>query len=407
MKVLFINSVAGYGSTGRIVITLSELVSGSGNEYLIAYGRKSAPKDINSYKILSKFSVIVHAVFTRITDKHALLSKIATRKLINRIEKFNPDIIHLHNLHGYYINIEVLFHYLYESNKKVVWTLHDCWAFTGHCTHYDFIQCNKWKTECNKCPLKKDYPASFVMDNSIKNFRIKKELFTKLSNLYIVAPSKWLHKQVEDSFLNKYRITTIQNGINLDKFYPRESDIKEKYSITDKIIIIGVASVWTKNKGLTTFYDLNERLGSKYQIMLVGLSKKQLNQLPKGIIGFGRLNSVDELCEMYTVADLFVNPTLEDTFPTTNIEALGCGTPVITYNTGGSPEIIDANSGIVVEKNDIQSLIYEITHFDFSRYTTNNCINRSKFFDSNIRYSYYMKLYESVHSNTINDIGDH
>lgn len=390
MKIFQINSTCGYGSTGRIAVDILKEVEKNGGEGIIAYGRNTAPDGVNSYKITTETDVKIHGVLSRITDRQGFYSTSATKKLIEKIKEYNPDIIHLHNVHGYYLNIKTLFEFLKEYNKPIVWTLHDCWAFTGHCAYFSFYGCEKWKTECNNCPLKKDYPSSLVLDNSKKNFNEKKELFTSLDNVTLVTPSVWLADLVKESFLQKFSVKVINNGIDLKKFKPTKSDFREENGLENKQIILGVASVWEERKGLKDFIELSKKLTENQQIVLVGLNDSQIADLPKNIIGIKRTNSVDELAQLYSVADVFVNTTYEDNYPTTNLEAISCGTPVITYRTGGSPESVVEGNGFVVEKGDIPAVIEALKKVDGCKTET-----RDKF-DASLKYKEYVDLYKAL-----------
>ena len=396
MRILQINSVCGIGSTGRIATDLYKVLEGQGHECLIAYGRGTAPEGINSYKIGTNLDNYLHVARTRLLDQHGYASKRPTLELVKKIKEYDPDVIHLHNLHGYYLNLEVLFNYLSESNKPVIWTLHDCWSFTGHCAHFDYIGCDKWMSECNNCPQKKTYPNSCLLDNSYKNFRLKKKLFTMLNNLTIITPSQWLANLVKQSFLNKYPVQVINNGIDLNVFKPTQSDFRKKYDLEDKKMILGVASVWNQRKGLDTFIELSSKLNDNYQIVLVGVTEKQKNNLPSDIIAIKRTNNIKELAEIYSAADVFVNPTLEEVMGLVNVEALACGTHVITYSTGGSVECIDETCGIIVEKNNIDSLLNAIKQIQKFKLAKENCINQSKLFEKNNKYKEYIKRYEEV-----------
>lgn len=356
-KLLQINVTVNHGSTGRIAEQIGDAAMASGWDSYIAYGRGAGKSSSKTIKIGSKIGVYLHALLTRITDRHGLYSRFATRKLIRKISAINPDIIHLHNIHGYYINYKILFEYLQNTDTPVVWTLHDCWPMTGHCTHFEYAKCDRWKTSCYDCPEKKSYPASLLIDRSRKNYIEKRELFTSVKNMTIVPVSNWLGGVVQESFLGKYDVKVIHNGIDISTFQPLPSDIKERYGIVDKKIILGVASPWSRRKGLTDFFELHRHISSdKYQIVLIGLSEDQNKSLPNGIIGLVRTESVEALAQWYSVADVFVNPTYEDTYPTTNLEAISCGTPVVTYKTGGSPESVTSETGRVVGKGDIASL---------------------------------------------------
>lgn len=390
MKIFQINSTCGYGSTGRIAVDILKEVEKNGGEGIIAYGRNTAPDGVSSYKITTETDVKIHGVLSRITDRQGFYSTSATKKLIEKIKEYNPDIIHLHNVHGYYLNIKTLFEFLKEYNKPIVWTLHDCWAFTGHCAYFSFYGCEKWKTECNNCPLKKDYPSSLVLDNSKKNFNEKKELFTSLDNVTLVTPSVWLADLVKESFLQKFSVKVINNGIDLKKFKPTKSDFREENGLENKQIILGVASVWEERKGLKDFIELSKKLTENQQIVLVGLNDSQLADLPKNIIGIKRTNSVDELAQLYSVADVFVNTTYEDNYPTTNLEAISCGTPVITYRTGGSPESVVEGNGFVVEKGDIPAVIEALKKVDGCKTETRDKFNAS------LKYKEYVDLYKAL-----------
>ncbi len=387
MKVFQINSTCGYGSTGRIAVQIQKEVENNGGEGIIAFGRNNAPDGVNSYRIGSDLDVKLHGALSRITDRQGFYSSGATKKLIEKIKDYNPDIIHLHNIHGYYLNVKMLFDFLAEYGKPIVWTLHDCWAFTGHCAHFVSADCEKWKNGCYSCPLKKEYPASLVMDNSKKNYNDKKNLFTRPKNITLVTPSKWLGDFVKDSFLGKYPEKVINNGIDIGVFKPTQSDFKKKYEIEDKKIILGVTNVWTDKKGLHDFYKLSEMIDNDYKVVLVGLTDAQLTELPKGIIGIKRTSSIKELAEIYTAADVFVNATYEDNYPTTNLEAISCGTPVITYNTGGSPESVTEGNGFCVPQGDINALCEAIKKAD-------GCKNfDAQAFDASSKYKEYVELY--------------
>jgi glycosyltransferase involved in cell wall biosynthesis len=394
MKVLQINSVCGYGSTGRIAMDIYKILREQGHECLIAYGRGTASEEINSIKIGTKFDNYMHVAKTRLFDLHGFASTKATREFIEKAKKYNPDVIHLHNIHGYYINIELLFNYLKEINKPVVWTLHDCWTFTGHCAYFDYVGCNKWKNGCTNCSQKNGYPKSLLIDNSKKNYGIKKELFTGIKNMTIITPSKWLADLVKQSFLKEYDVKVINNGIDLDVFKPKSgSEFRKKYNIKDKFIILGVANIWDERKGFKYFLELSKFIDENSKIVLVGLNDKQLNQLPQNIIGIKRTNSVEELTEIYSSADVFANPTSEDNFPTTNLEALACGTPIITFDTGGSMECMDEKCGIVVEKGNIKGLVEAINKVEMNGFDKKNILQRARKFNKNNKFNEYVKLY--------------
>lgn len=346
MRVLQINSVCGYGSTGNIVVDLYHELKKQGHECCIAYGRGTAPDDVDSYRIGTDLDVYVHGVMSRLTDKHGFYSTHATKKFVKWMEEYNPDVIHLHNLHGYYINIEVLFEALKQMDKPVVWTLHDCWAFTGHCAYFDYVDCDKWKIQCKKCPQKKEYPTSYWLDNSRVNFVRKKNIICALRNLTVVTPSHWLCDLVKQSYLHNYRTTVIHNGIDLNTFQPTASKFRERYGLEGKTVILGVASEWTRRKGIQDFFRLSNMLDDSYRIVLIGHLDEKIRRVGN-ILYIERTTDRKELAAWYTTADVFFNPTYEDNYPTVNLEAQACGTPVITYDTGGSPEGLLLDSCVV------------------------------------------------------------
>ena len=395
MRVLQINSVCGVGSTGRIATDLYKVLEEQGHECLIAYGRGTAPEGINSYKIGTNLDNYLHVARTRLLDQHGYGSKKPTIELVKKIKEYNPDIIHLHNLHGYYLNLEILFNYLVESSKLVVWTLHDCWAFTGHCAYFDYVQCEKWKTGCKNCIQKKKYPNSYFKDNSFHNYELKKEIFTGKNNMIIITPSQWLAKQVKESFLNKYPIRVINNGIDLKVFTPKVSDFRKRYNLEQKKVIVGIANVWDERKGLIYFIRMANALSEDFQIIIVGVNRQQKKLLPNNIIAIEQTNCLDELIDIYNAADIFINPTLEDNFPTTNLESLACGTPVITFNTGGSSESINSECGFIVDKKDIDNLLKVVRNISVKdKKIISNCIKQSRKYDKYKKINEIISLYK-------------
>lgn len=398
MKILQINTTINTGSTGRIAEDIGQLLIKNGHQSYIAYGR-GGNRNSSSFKIKigTKTDFYSHIILTRVLDKHGLGSLKATREFIKKIDLIKPDIIHLHNIHGYFIHIGILFKYLKEMNKPIIWTLHDCWSFTGHCAHFERINCQKWKVHCQNCPLTYSYPKSIICDNSFNNFNIKKEAFTGLGNLHIITPSKWLKNLVKQSFLKEYPVEVINNGIDLKIFKPLD---EKGYNKSKRPIILGVASTWSKSKGLLDFCNLHKEMSDKIEIVLIGLSQKQIKELPSGIKGIGRTENLNELVRWYNKAFIFVNPTYADTFPTTNLEALACGTPVVTYDTGGSPESINSEIGEVVEKGNIELLkkaierfLYEEDLQDLMKACRDHAV---KFFDKEKRYKEYLNIYNNI-----------
>lgn len=365
-RLLLTNSVLGFGSTGRIVLDLAKEYEKNGYEVKIAYGRKSNNSaDGRKYgvRIGGDMDVYFHVLYTRLTDKHGLASKSATKKFIKWAEEYDPDVLWLHNIHDYYINYEMLFDWIKSRPQmEVKWTLHDCWSFTGHCSHFEYIKCNKWESGCKDCPQLDQYPKSKV-DNSYDNYLRKKYAFTGVKNMTLITPSNWLKNLVKKSFLSEYPVEVVYNTIDTNVFKPVLSTFKQDYGIKDKKMILGVASTWNDRKGLKDFVELSKLLPEdRYKIVLIGLSEKQIENLkteaPR-ILGMPRTSNVDELIKAYSAADVFVNPTYEDTFPTVNMEAEACGIPVITYDTGGCAETIKRDDSVAIGQDvvKIRSLI--------------------------------------------------
>lgn len=356
MKVAQINAVCGKGSTGKICVEIGNCLDTDNIENKIYFisGNKTYK---NGVKYSNAFYTKFMALFSRVFGNYGFNSSIATRRLVKKLKEFDPDIIHLHNLHGHNVDLKILFNYLSKSNKKVVWTFHDCWAFTAYCPHFTMVKCDKWKEKCGNCPQKSRYPKSLV-DNSEKNYERKKRAFTGVENMTLITPSKWLADLVKQSFLKDYPIEVVYNTIDTEIFKPTPSDFRERYGLGNKKIILGVASVWDERKGFYDFVKLSEMLDENYQIVLVGISQKQKKKLPKNILAITRTDSAKELAEIYTAADVFLNLTYEDNYPTVNLEAQACGTPCITYRTGGSVESVPKEN--VVPRGDIDSLIGKI-----------------------------------------------
>lgn len=398
MKILQINTVVNSGSTGRIAEDIGKVLLSQGHSSSIAYGRGPSASQSRLIKVGNDWDMYMHGLTSKLFDRHGFSSKAATKRLIADIEKIEPDVIGLHNLHGYYLNIEVLFDFLKATQLPVLWTLFDCWAFTGHCAYFDKVGCQKWKTCCSNCELKRTYPSSFYLDNSTKNYLDKKRLFQKLPYMDLVVHSRWLENLTKQSFLSDYPIHVIHSGIDLNIFKPDVGNAKDKYNIPNKQkIILGCANIWNARKGLNDFLYLRQALGNEYNIVLVGLGEKQIRSLPEGIIGIKRTESVVDLASLYSIADVFVNPTTADNFPTTNIEALACGTPVITYDTGGSGEAIDEHTGIVVEKGNKERLynaVIEVVNKGKVYYSP-HCVARAKTkFNKEDRYRDYIDIFE-------------
>ncbi len=391
MKILLINSVCGVGSTGKICVDLAKLIVSQGDDCVIAYGRGEAKGYDKTYKISSSFGNKLHYLKSRLFDKHGLGSAFATRKFIKFIKEYNPDVIHLHNIHGYYLNYKILFNFLKTYEGKVIWTMHDMWPVTGHCACT--LECEKWKTKCYKCSLKKEYPKT-IFSRATKNYFLKQTCFSGVKNLTIVTVSEWLKSELKKSFLSKYEIKVLNNGIDLSLFKPTESNFKVKNGLENKKILLAVADKWVSRKGFNDFIELSKLLDDDTKLVMVGLTEEQKNNLPANILGITRTDNQQQLVEIYTAADLFVNLTYSDNFPTVNLESLACGTPVLTYKTGGSPEMLTEKTGFTIDQGNIDAVVKIVKNFTKTQEIKIESINQAKKYDKQVRFEEYIKLYK-------------
>lgn len=394
MRVCQINTVSGVGSTGKICEGISDILDKHNIENIILFATgKSGCKNAERYS--NNVYVKVQSLKSRIFGNWGFNSYFNTKKLIKKIKLFRPDVVQLHNLHGHNCNLSLLFKYFKKANQKVVWTFHDCWAFTAYCCHFSMINCDKWENGCYRCPQKKQY--SWFFDRSKSIYKRKKRVLTGL-DLTIVTPSKWLAGLVKQSFLSDYPVKVINNGIDLTVFKPTESNFREKYNIGNKFIVLGVAFGWGKRKGLDVFIELSKRLDNeKYQIVLVGTDDTVDKQLPKNIISIHRTQNQTELAEIYTAANVFANPTREDNYPTVNMESIACGTPVITFRTGGSPEMLTEKIGMVVDCDDIDALQNGIENVCNGKlFSKADCCEYKKHFNINHMIQEYVNMMDSI-----------
>ena len=351
VKYLFINSVAGVGSTGRIAADKCRALMAEGHECRLAYGRTCANcADIQTIRIGTDLDYKLHGVMNRIFDNHGFGSEAATRKFLNQVRDYDPDVIWLHNIHGYYIHVGLLFEYLRFCGKKIIWTLHDCWSFTGHCAYFDYVGCKKWKTGCEKCPQKKNYPASLVMDGSRENYKSKRYYFTGIPDLTLTVPSQWLADRVKESFLGEYPVEVVYNTVDRNVFKPTPSDFRQKHGLQDQKILLGVANIWEERKGLKDFVALSKLLDDRHKIVLVGLTPEQSKGLPANILCLPRTDNIRQLVEIYSAADFYINPSVEETFGMTTLEALYCGTEPIVYQDTACEEIVRLYGGVAVPR---------------------------------------------------------
>lgn len=391
---LQINVDATNGSNGGVVFGINDLVVNKGWDSYIAYGRNSIERD--NAKIIpigDKWNVYWHGIESRLFDNHGLSSRIATKCFLKVVDELKPDIVHLHNIHGYFVNYRLLFEYLSDNNIPTVWTLHDCWGFTGHCAHFVSAKCDKWKTECRNCPLKNHYPKSMLFDNCTKNFRLKKHLFARNTNLHIVTVSNWLEGLAKQSLFKDCDIRVIHNGIDLEQFKPYEDEP------SDKFIVMGVAATWSEGKGLNDYIKLSEILDDRFVIVLVGVTDEIRKKLPQRIIGVKKTDSIEQLAKYYSHADVVTSLSYAESLGMTPIEGMACGTPAIVYDNTAQPELINNECGKIVPTGDIYGVykaILEITNKGRSHYSE-ICRNLVKMkYDMNDRYSDYLSLYEEI-----------
>lgn len=405
-KLLQINPVLRVNtSTGRIMQEIGELAMQHGWESYIAYsyGRDGIkPCKSHLVPVGNRWSVVWHGIVTRLFDRHGLSSDEATRGFIRQIEELNPDIIHIHNIHGYFLNYRILFEFLSRYGKPVIWTVHDCWLYTGHCYYYSYIGCNKWQIGCRHCPQKKEFPTSWLLDRSERNFLDKKAAFTSMpkERLTIVPVSEWIKGEMEHSFLKGYDMRVIHNGINLEVFNIYDTgEVKNRYQLGGKHILLGVASIWSREKGLDDFIELAAMLDKDETLVLVGVDAALQKRLPHNIIGIKRTENIRQLAELYAAADVFVNPTWQDNYPTVNLEAIACGTPVVTYRTGGSIEAVTEHTGFVVEQGDVTGVLEAVRKIEKAGKTSYQQPCRDyalAHFNKEERYADYLRFYDEL-----------
>lgn len=394
MRVLFVNLVYGTGSTGKIIADIMNLLKKGGNDVKALYGTGARSDNAEAVRVSGKFGYYFHNAMSRFTDHAGLYSWAATGKMIREIRAFQPDLIHLHTLHGFYVNYEMLFRFLKKANIPVVWTLHDCWTFTGHCTHFSQANCTQWKTLCRDCKLLYRYPQCYWKGDVKRNYLRKKRAFTDVNNLTVTTPSQWLADQVAESFLRDYPRIVIPNGIDRTVFRPQASSLRETYHLENKKIVLGAANAWNARKGLPDLLTLAERLGPDYQVVLIGLTEKQLPEIPPNVLGLLRTADQMELAQWYSAADVFVNPTYEETFGLTTVEAQACGTPVVVYETDGCPETVAPGNGQLTPQGDLSALERAVRDITGSGLRADQL--KMARFDKEVVYQAYIRSYETV-----------
>lgn len=395
---LQINVCSNWGSTGKIAEQIGLCAQAHGWESHIAYGRENNPSKNRLVKVGFMLDVYEHYAENILWDNEGLASRNATKVFLRQVDIIKPDIVHLHNIHDHWMNYKLLLIYLAEKKIPVVWTQHDQWITTGHC-YYIPIGCERWKSECYDCPLNKWYS----LDKSRRNFNLKKNLCVGLKSLTIVPVSEWLADNMRQSHLKNRPIEVIHNGIDVNVFRPQAMDVHKRYCIDEsKKIVLGVAAVWDVRKGLTDFYQLAKWLpADEYAIVIVGKLTEEKQTVEGGcqMVFVDRTQNALELAQLYSAASVFANPTYQDNYPTTNLEAIACGTPVVTYRTGGSPEAVDENTGLVIEQGDVEALknaVIELSGKDLReacRKRAEECFDKDKCFEK------YIELYEQILAN--------
>lgn len=394
-KLLQINVTANWGSTGKIAEQIGLCAQAHGWESYIAYGRYSNPSSNQLLKIGDQLDVYLHYSKNRFLDGEGLGSERATEKLLKEIDRIQPDVIHLHNIHDHYLNYPVLFRYFAQKDIPVVWTQHDLWATTGHCA-FSIDGCDKWKTGCFECPA---IPC-FCLDKSRRNYELKKDMFTSVKNMTIVPVSEWLGTQIQQSYLKHFPMKVIKNGVDIEIFKPIKGNVIEKYALKDKHVLLAVSSVWPEFKGLNDFISLSGMLPDDYRIVIVGLTSNQISQLSTNMIGIERTDSQMELAQLYSAADVVMSLSSFETFGLTIAEGMACGTPAIVYGNAALPELITKKTGRVVKSGDLQELYDTILYMvenDFKPIHSVDCRKRAEeVFDKNKTWESCISLYNNI-----------
>lgn len=404
MRVAQINGGV-FGSTGKIMFGIADALEANGDAALCASPVTDTNRSANPGHDYFPFGSFRgrQLAFTlgRITGYEGCFARGATKSLLKKLDEFKPDIIHFHNIHGGIINLPLMFGYIKQNRIKTVWTLHDCWSFTGHCPHFQAKGCDKWKTGCHHCPIYRIYPQS-VFDNSKKMYRLKKKWFSDIPECMLVTPSKWLAGLAGQSFLNRYPVSVIHNGIDLEVFKPLPSDFRQKHGLENKFVILAVSFGWSDRKGLDVIIRLAEALPDSCRIVLVGTDSTIEKLLPESILTIRRTQDQTELAQIYSAADVLINPTREDNFPTVNIEALACGTPVVTFDTGGSSEMLDKTCGISVPTGDEDTFREAVLSLTKGRVLSpGDCVRQASGFYCRDKFAEYLGVYERLFSGSV------
>ncbi|MBQ0099341.1 MAG: glycosyltransferase [Firmicutes bacterium] len=398
MRVLQINAVCGNGSTGLIVKDIASQVEKNGDEAFVAFQNGQASK--NFYVFNNKFDEKLHALYTRIFGKQGYASKRETKKFLKWVSEIKPDIVHLHNLHGNYINLPMLLNYLSKNDIATVVTLHDCWFFTGKCTHYVEYKCDRWQESCGKCPQKHANINSIFFDKSSKVLFDREKLFVSIPRLKIVGCSKWIAEECKKSKLKNCDITYIHNGVDTSIFKPTNNEFRKKNNLEDKFVVLGFANKWGQERNREAVLYIISTLKEDERIVLVGCDNKMMDNFSKfdNVICVGFIKDRNELADIYSSCDVFLNLTHADTLPTVNMESICSGTPVITYDVCGSPELVDSGSGFVVPENDYIAIVEAKNFIKFKNFNIEIEKYHEKFSKTN-NYLKYIDVYKELLNN--------
>ena len=398
---LQLNVTANYGSTGRLAEDLGDVALKAGWKSYIAFGREFRPSHSELIRIGSNFDIYAHVIKTRLFDRHGFGSKHATKKFIQQVNEIKPDVIQFQNVHGYYLNLPIILKYIVEKDIPLIWSLHDCWSMTGHCSHFALEGCEKWKTQCNKCPSIHGYPGSWGWDSSKQNYLEKKSLIKAVPRLTIVSGSEWLANIARKSYFKNRDILVIPDGIDTNIYSPKNDvdDLRKLYGLESKFVIMASGTTWLPYKGLNDFAKLREELSDEYAIVLVGMQQKDIDALPQGLIGIPRTKTPEELARWYSMADCVMSLSRLESFGLTPVEGLACGTPAIVYNCTSTPELITPETGYVAEVgniDDVKTKVETLRKIGKEKYKKHCREIALAKYDKNVCYKEYLKLYYSM-----------